>query len=81
MSEQILGTGNFTKRRAKAQTFWGRTAEQLRLFYSHPLNTISFIVVVLMVLMALFAPLIAPYDFAEVNTAEQWQGPSAKHWR
>ena len=30
--------------------------------------------------MALLAPWLAPYDFAEVNTAEQWQGPSAKHW-
>lgn len=57
-----------------------RLGTHLKRFFSHPLNVISTGVVVAMVLMAILAPLISPYHYSEMNTAEQWQRSSAKHW-
>jgi peptide/nickel transport system permease protein len=57
-----------------------RWRRHLKRFFAHPLNCISTLIIITMLLMAVFAPLIAPYHYSEVNTAEQWQGSSAKHW-
>ena len=60
--------------------FWARTFDHLTRFFSLPLNAVSSAIIVAMLLMALGAPLIAPFPFDLVATDEQWQGPSAKHW-
>ena len=38
------------------------------------------VVVVLLALVALFAPLIVPYDPIDVNPADSLEGPSLQHW-
>jgi peptide/nickel transport system permease protein len=38
------------------------------------------VVVVLLVLVAIFAPMIVPYDPIDVNPSESLEGPSARHW-
>ena len=37
-------------------------------------------ITIIMVLLAIFAPLIAPYDYAEADFSATFQGPSKEHW-
>lgn len=38
------------------------------------------IVIILFLLMAVFAPVIAPHNYAEMNMAKMHQGPSSEYW-
>ena len=40
---------------------------------------LGLIILVLLLLIAIFAPLLSPYGYEEVNMADKFQGPSAKH--
>ncbi len=75
-----MRSGAIATNRDHPVTRLGRLVRHLRRFFSHPLNCISAGIAISMMLMAIFAPLIAPFHYSEVNTAEQWQGPSEKHW-
>jgi len=44
-----------------------------------PLGALGFFIVLAFVLMVIFAPLIAPYDFAEQDIPSMLQGPSRSH--
>jgi peptide/nickel transport system permease protein len=44
-----------------------------------PLGALGFFIVLAFVLMVVFAPLIAPYDFAEQDIPSMLQGPSRSH--
>ncbi len=44
-----------------------------------PLGALGFIIVFLFLLMVIFAPYLAPYDFAEQDIANMLQGPSRAH--
>ena len=52
--------------------YWRRLRRQ-------PVALAGTAIFVLFLLMALFGPLVAPYDYAAQNTAEQLQGPSLQH--
>ena len=56
-----------------------RVADHFKRFFAYPMNIISGTIILLMVLMALLAPWLAPYSYDKVSFLEQWQGPSAKH--
>jgi peptide/nickel transport system permease protein len=45
-----------------------------------PLGALGFFIVLIFMLMVVFAPLIAPYDFAEQDIPSMLQGPSGAHW-
>ncbi|MCA9838390.1 MAG: ABC transporter permease [Trueperaceae bacterium] len=45
----------------------------------NPSGLIGLILIILVILAAVFAPLIAPYDPIELNTPDRLQGPSVKH--
>ena len=45
-----------------------------------PLGALGFFIVLLFILTVIFAPLIAPYDFAHQDIPDRLQGPSAAHW-
>lgn len=45
-----------------------------------PLGALGFLIVLGFVLMVLFAPLLAPYDYAEQDIPNMLQGPSPDHW-
>ncbi|MEV7239144.1 ABC transporter permease [Streptomyces sp. NPDC051020] len=51
-----------------------------RVAVADPVTAAAGCVVVLVVLVALFAPLIAPYDPNAVDPAAVYAGPSAEHW-
>jgi peptide/nickel transport system permease protein len=55
-------------------------ARGLALARRKPLGAISVVIIVLVVLTAVFAPLIAPYDPTATHPRDKLQGPSATYW-
>jgi len=51
-----------------------------RVFFGRALYLIGFIIVVIIVFTAIFAPLLAPYDPIENDLRGKLQSPSWKHW-
>ncbi len=45
-----------------------------------PLGAIGFVIVLMFVICVVFAPLIAPYDYAQQDIPNRMEGPSAKYW-
>jgi peptide/nickel transport system permease protein len=45
-----------------------------------PLGVLGFVIVACFLFTVVFAPLIAPYDFARQDIPNRLQGPSAKYW-
>ena len=45
-----------------------------------PVSVVCMVVLLLMILSAVFAPLIAPYDYAAQDLLSIRKGPSAEHW-
>lgn len=45
-----------------------------------PLGAIGFVIVLTFVVSVIFAPLIAPYDYARQDIPNRMEGPSAKYW-
>lgn len=56
---------------------WRRFA---RVFFGRKLYLIGFIIVVILILTAIFAPLIARYDPVTNDLPNKLQGPSTEHW-
>ena len=51
-----------------------------RVFFGRPVVIVGFSIILLLILIAIFAPLIAPYDPYQQNLAIALQHPSAHHW-
>jgi len=66
----VLAGGGPTKRRALV----------LGRFTRSPLGVVGVVLVVGLVAVAVFAPLIAPYDFAQFQGDARLQAPSWQHW-
>ena len=62
----------------KRKNIWLEFVE--RLVKTKPLGLIGGVIVVIIGLMAAFAPWITPYSFEEINTSEALQSYSLKHW-
>ncbi len=45
-----------------------------------PLGVIGFLIVLMFLISVVFAPLIAPYDYARQDIPNRMEGPSAKYW-
>lgn len=52
----------------------------LRRLFSDKTTVVGITILTLLILMAIFAPLIAPYSYKKINPAIAFQGPSAAHW-
>ena len=50
-----------------------------RLWRQKPLGIASGIVILILILLAIFADVLAPYPFDQLSLAERLQGPSARH--
>ncbi len=57
-----------------------QTAEVFKRLFKNKTAVIGMIVIAIFVIIAIIGPLIAPYDYAEMNTAIKNQTPSAEHW-
>jgi peptide/nickel transport system permease protein len=66
------------------QTSRDRLAMQLRhihyVLLSNPVSLVAFVLFILILLLALFGPLIAPYDPLATNASKALQPPSWSHW-
>jgi peptide/nickel transport system permease protein len=51
-----------------------------RLWRDKPLGTVGGVVLLLFVVVGVFAPWIAPYDYNEIAPLDRMQGPSWAHW-
>ncbi len=45
-----------------------------------PLGVLGFLIALGFIIMVIFAPLLAPYDYAEQDIPSMLQGPSSAHW-
>ena len=54
--------------------------ESLKQFFQHKLAVIGSVIVFLFLILAIFAPLIAPYGINEQSLSERFSAPSAAHW-
>ena len=54
--------------------------ESWKRFKRNPTALIGLVVVVLLILLAIFAPLIAPYDYQAQDYTAMMQAPSSAHW-
>ena len=55
-------------------------AKALRRFVRHPGGMLGFVLLVALLLVALFAPLVAPYDPLKVDPINAVMPPSSEHW-
>ena len=70
---QIASTVSEPKRRTGLVDFF------IRLWRQKPLGTACGIIILILILVAIFADVLAPYAFWEVNLAERLQGSSTRH--
>ncbi|MFP7272447.1 ABC transporter permease [Bacillus safensis] len=54
--------------------------ESMKQFFQHKLAVIGSVIVFLFLILAIFAPLIAPYEINEQSLGERFSAPSAAHW-
>jgi peptide/nickel transport system permease protein len=65
---------------SRRQAAWGRRYQGWLAFRRNPLAVAGLAVVVVMLVMALFAPLLATHDPGAQNLANRLRPPSAAHW-
>jgi len=51
-----------------------------RLLKEKPLGTVGAVIVIILLLVAIFAPLLAPYGYDELLPGKGFKPPSAEHW-
>ena len=74
------------KRRKREQKFIEARPQEsgwrrfIRVFFGRKIVLFGLIVVGLYILVAIFAPLLAPYDYTETNTSQVLVQPSGEHW-
>ena len=74
------------KRRKREQKFIEARPQEsgwrrfIRVFFGRKIVLFGLIVVALYILVAIFAPLLAPYDYTETNTSQVLVQPSGEHW-
>ncbi|MFJ5672019.1 ABC transporter permease [Bacillus safensis] len=54
--------------------------ESVKQFFQHKLAVIGSVIVFLFLILAIFAPFIAPYGINEQSLGERFSAPSAAHW-
>lgn len=63
------------------RTAWGRFVVSFKHFLkSQPLGVISATIIVLLIIAAIFAPLLATHDPSEIGRRSQLDPPSSEHW-
>src|SRR5690242_18428216 len=80
MSSAGLATTDALERRAPARSAGGFVRAAWRFATRKPLGAAGGVALVLVVLAAIFAPVLAPYDPAENIRGARLLGPSASHW-
>ena len=69
----ILSAVSEPKRRSRLAEFFGRLVRE------KPLGTISGIIILILIFVAIFADVLTPYPYDKLNLADRLQGASARH--
>lgn len=64
----------------KATPRYSETRRMISVFAGRPLPVIGFIIILLLILMAIFADFLAPYEPNKMDILNKLQDPSAAHW-
>jgi ABC-type dipeptide/oligopeptide/nickel transport system permease subunit len=59
---------------------YSETKRMISVFAGRPLPVIGFVIIALLILMAIFAPLLAPYPPNQMDIIHKLQQPSSQHW-
>jgi peptide/nickel transport system permease protein len=68
------------KDREKAEPRYSELRRMISVFAGRPLPIIGLVIICLLILMAVFAPLIAPYSPNQMDIIHKLQQPSSEHW-
>src|SRR5438132_1498633 len=78
--QSTLEVGGALSRRGE-RGFLGRWLHEINHFLrTKPLGSIGAVIVLLIIVLAIFAPQVAPFGFDHRVLREKLQGPSAAHW-
>jgi ABC-type dipeptide/oligopeptide/nickel transport system permease subunit len=77
-SENIAKTPDVSERMA-APPKYSELRRMISVFFGRPLPVIGLVIIVVVIITAIFAPLLAPYDPDEINLKHRLQHPSSQH--
>lgn len=87
MSEPGKINGTDAIGRPSDEAEWAETAppyseakRMLSVFFGRPLPVVGLVFIVLLILIAIFAPFVAPYDPIKLDILNKLQTPSSAHW-
>lgn len=67
--------------RTAGERSWGaRALPVLRRLLGNPLSLLSLVIILGCIVLAVFAPVLAPYDYDEQDILARLKAPSAEHW-
>jgi peptide/nickel transport system permease protein len=69
-----------TEEWAEAAPRYSETRRMISVFAGRPLPVIGLVIIMLLILMAVFAPLLAPYPPNQMDIVHKLQQPSSAHW-
>ena len=76
--EKLTRSNNLTGQNpGKSRNLWGNAAQA---FFRNKAGVAGFVIVIGLFFVAIFAPLLAPYDYAEQNYSAILKPPTAEHW-
>ena len=77
MREAVATSGEAIQENRAANSLWADSWKRLK---KNRGSMVSAAIILVVILIALFAPLLAPYDFKAQNIDLVLQGPSGSHW-
>ena len=76
MSENVVNRGH---RLPVIGRLWQRYDFEIYLLRRNPMTMLGLVIIIIILIAAIFAPLLAPYDPLEVNPIDRLQAPSLQH--
>lgn len=75
-----IGAAGALRTRAERPLPFAAASAVWKFMRRKPLGGIGLVIVTVLLLCAIFAPLVAPFSYEKQSIRERLQGPSAKHW-
>ncbi|MGD9142849.1 MAG: ABC transporter permease [Dehalococcoidia bacterium] len=69
-----------TKDREEKASHYSETRRMISVFVGRPLPVIGLVIIVLLILVAIFAPLLAPYPPNQMDILNKLEQPNSLHW-
>ncbi|HSW57630.1 MAG TPA: ABC transporter permease [Dehalococcoidales bacterium] len=82
-----MSTNSELEKQADRNSAWDEETPRSRefkriisVFFGRPLPVVGLVIIVLIILTAIFAPLLAPYDPLKMDVPNRLKGPTAQNW-